>query len=417
MPATGGIWFKDTFTDTNGTLLSTHVPDIDFYGTGYTNAPTDFEIINGAAKKVAGQEASGGIADTIGASSDLEQLISLNVSGPAGTYAQGVDDVKIYVSKSVGGNYFRVQLQYVNATSIQVIVIQADTTNGWSVLNAGTLHTVTTSLSYAVDVEVSGGFVKVYIDSTQATNDSILAGFPTAAGSVAFTVLGGNYSVDNFQAQNWTQALEAPVTSPVTIPWSIIASVDAPVTIPWTILSNIQSIDSPITIPWSLIGTVRSDLTIPWTLGSGGILLSVAFFDAGGTVSYKLVDYAGTIVQDWTTIGVVEYQPDTNLPISEYRVIPVIPASFQGTIFWRGPKSGITTLAYEGLNAYNTLQPSIKAVTDAMTITAGRVMATLAGETVASTPLLSGIFGVGSTTSSYVVNAVLGVDTYKGIIH
>lgn len=66
------------------------------------------------------------------------------------------------------------------------------------------------------------------------------------------------------------------------------------------------------------------------------MLLATYPITSGKTVSYKIIDKAGTVVQDWTTSGVTERQIDATANKSIYQVESnAITAGFEGHVWWK----------------------------------------------------------------------------------
>lgn len=76
------------------------------------------------------------------------------------------------------------------------------------------------------------------------------------------------------------------------------------------------------------------------------MLLATYPIASGKTVSYKIIDKAGTVVQDWTTSGVTERQIDATANKSIYQVESnAITAGFEGHIWWKTADATPLTLS------------------------------------------------------------------------
>lgn len=144
--------------------------------------------------------------------------------------------------------------------------------------------------------------------------------------------------------------------------WSINEQILTDTTIPWNIVTLVQT---DIDLRWHIAVLVLAvDTTLQWQILALNAYLSVFPYDSGGLVLYKIIDKNGTILQDWTSTGVVEIQPEATISESQYGAVVQMSGGFQGSIFWKGPLSGVTALAVEGINDYNNSLPAIKEVTD-----------------------------------------------------
>lgn len=80
------------------------------------------------------------------------------------------------------------------------------------------------------------------------------------------------------------------------------------------------------------------------------MLIAVRDFPSGKTVSYKIIDKAGAIIQDWTVTGVTERVIDATTETAVYQVDSgAITTGFEGHVFWK-TSDAIPLIASETLN-------------------------------------------------------------------
>ena len=80
------------------------------------------------------------------------------------------------------------------------------------------------------------------------------------------------------------------------------------------------------------------------------MLIAVREIPSSKTVSYKIIDKAGTIIQDWTVTGVTERVIDATAEASIYQVDSgAITTGFEGHVFWK-TSDAIPIIASETIN-------------------------------------------------------------------
>lgn len=94
------------------------------------------------------------------------------------------------------------------------------------------------------------------------------------------------------------------------------------------------------------------------------VMIAVTGFQSGKTVSYKIINDAGAVLQDWTTVGVQAVVIDASAAKAAYFVkTSLIAQDFQGTVFWKTNDSP-PKVASESFNIYQSYMINVRGKTN-----------------------------------------------------